>query len=182
MHSDLFALARQALWICLIAVPVVVYASGLRALRRRSRPAGSARRAHPAGLVQIAADGTLSAETAAALAAETARLFGEAPKDVSLGWRTEEGDLAGHLKLNMSGGIGQIGMIHVDLRHRRTRIGTRLLAAGEDLAREDGATRMMALAGSWQSPEFFAAAGYTRIAERPAGAHASLIWLEKVLT
>ena len=188
LRTDVAESARNLGWVGLGLVPVAIYAVFLARLQRRTGVA--ARQAvggtadqprHPVGLVQIAGDAQLAAETETRLAAETAAALGTAPRLRSLAWRAEDGSLAGHLRLAVLREVCEIHALRVDPAHRGAGIGTRLLAAAEEIAREEGARVMIARAGSWQAPGFLARAGYTTAWERAIGGGAAWFQMEKNL-
>jgi GNAT superfamily N-acetyltransferase len=178
LRADLVGSARTLGWLALAAAPIAAYALWIRALRRRtgaSRPAP-----HPVGLVQIADDAALVAETEAALATLAAPVLGP-PAPLSLAWRAEDGTLAGHLRLVRAARIAEIEALIVAEPFRRRGIGTRLLRAAEAEARSRGLERMAATVGSWQSPGFFASAGYRAAAHHDLGGGVRRIRMERDL-
>lgn len=180
LRVDLAGAGRSLGWIAAAAVPVVVYAFAIRHLRRRAQGGDAAPR-RPVGLVRIAEDTALAAETRAMLRDETEAAADRAPEALSLAWRGPGGGLEGHVQIERIAETAQVAMIWVEAPQRRQGIGARLLAAAEGEAREIGARRMTVFAGSWQSPEFFARAGYRTVAERALGPGLVRIWMEKDL-
>lgn len=184
LRTDVAESARNLGWVGLGLVPVAIYAVFLARLRRRmgvAAPKTASQPRYPVGLVQIAGDAQLAAETETRLAAETAAALGTAPRLRSLAWRAEDGSLAGHLRLAVLREVCEIHALRVDPAHRGAGIGTRLLAAAEEIAREEGARVMIARAGSWQAPGLFARAGYTTAWERAIGGGAAWFQMEKNL-
>lgn len=184
LRTDVAESARNLGWVGLGLVPVAIYAVFLARLRRRTgvaAPKTASQPRHPVGLVQIAEDTHLAAETEAQLAAETAMALGTAPSLRSLAWRAEDGSLAGHLRLAVLREVCEIHALRVDPAHRGQGIGTRLLAAAEEMAREEGARVMTARAGSWQAPGFLTRAGYGITGERAIGGGAAWYQMEKNL-
>ena len=181
-RADVAASARNLGWVGLALIPVAAYALGIRWLRRRTgADAGPAAPRHPTGLVRIAEDAALAADTEAALTAEAAAVPGAAPATLSLAWRAEDGSLAGHLRMRQTAGTAEILALRVAPPHRRRGIGGRLLAAAEAEARARGARRMAVAPFSWQAPGFFARAGYRTAAERALGGGLSRLWMERDL-
>ena len=131
--------------------------------------------------MQIADDAALVAETAEALARLAEPALGP-PAPLSLAWRAEDGTLAGHLRLRRAAETAEIEALIVAERFRRQGIGTRLLRAAEGEARGRGLGRIAATVGSWQVPEFFAAAGYRAEAEHDLGGGVRCIRMERELT
>jgi GNAT superfamily N-acetyltransferase len=180
LRTDVAVSATNLAWLALALVPLAGYALVLRHLRRRtgvSEPAP----AHPLGLVRIDEDAALAADTVAALDADSAARLGTAVRVTSLGWRLEDGALAGHLRLSAVLEVAEVRMLMVAPRHRRQGIARRLLEGAESVARDWDARRLAARVGSWQAPEVFVAAGFTRVFARPLGGGRSWIWLEKEL-
>lgn len=179
-RQDVAGSARALLWIGLAAAPIAAYAVVLRGLRRRTGVDAPPQAAHPEGLVQFPDDAALSADTGTALVAETeAALSGER---VSLGWRAEDGGLAGHLRLRLRGDVAEIEMLRVEPDRRGRGVGAALVRAAELEARARGARRIGLLAGDWQAPEFFAREGYAAGAAHDLGGGRTRRWLEKALT
>jgi ribosomal protein S18 acetylase RimI-like enzyme len=187
LRVDVAQSSRNLGWVALGLVPVAIYAFGLQRLRRRT---GVARPASPArmgdrpilhGLVQIAEDAALVGETEAALGEDAGRALGRAPQARSLGWRTDEGALVGHLRLVVLAETCEILLLRVAEGHRRQGIGSTLLQGAEDLAREAGAGRMLVRAGSWQDRAVLARVGYRQVWEREIGPGLMWSWLEKEL-
>jgi GNAT superfamily N-acetyltransferase len=172
-RAEVAGSARLALWLGLAATPVGAYALWVRSLRRRSGVDAPVAAPRPRGLVQFAEDGALAADTAAALAVE-------APgARVSLGWRGGTGALEGHLRLRVAGDLAEVELLRVAPEARGQGVGGALLRAAEGEARARGATRIGAAVAGWQSPDFFARAGYLRHGSEPAdGARR---WMEKPL-
>ena len=180
LRADLPASARAFGWLLVLLIPATVYALWIRRLRRRAdadRPA----QAHPVGLVQIAEDAALVADTTATLDAATHQTLGS-PRPLSLAWRSEDGSLAGHLRLHQAGTTAEIDLLLVAPDHRRQGIGTRLLAAAESEARARGLDRLAAAPGSWQHAGFFTRSGFVTTAERDLGQGASRYWMERRLS
>lgn len=181
-RADVAGSAQTLFWLGLALLPVALYAWVLRGVRRRT---GAARAAPPArrpvGLVQIADDAALLRDTRAALAEEAAALP-DPPATLSLGWRTEEGELAGHGRLRRLGVVVEVEALWVAPGQRRQGIASRLLAALESEARNGGAARAFAAVESWQVPGFFERSGYRVTAARDIGAGHSRAWMEKELT
>jgi GNAT superfamily N-acetyltransferase len=159
-------------WVALIAAPVLGYALLIRALRRR---AGAGATARPLGLVRVARDAGLVANSHAALAAE-----GEG-ETISLGWRAEGGAMAGHLRLRRIGATAEVELLYVDPAHRGKGIGGRLIAAAEGEARALGLRRLGHRATVPPEPRLFLAAGFEPALTRDLGAGARLLWLEKAI-
>jgi GNAT superfamily N-acetyltransferase len=180
LRADLLGSAEAFGWLIVALIPVTAYALGLRALRRR---AGSDAEppSHPSGLVQIPDDAALVGDTRAALAADSAAALG-LPRPLSLAWRTEDGQLAGHLRLHQAGTTAEIDLLLVAPGHRGTGIGTRLLAAADAEARVRGLDRLTVAPGSWQDTGFFTHAGFVTTAERDLGHGARRLWMERPLT
>ena len=166
-------------WLAGLLVPLALYALWLRALRRRAAPGAAT--AHPTGLVQIADDVALVAETVAALADDTTAALGPL-RPLSLAWRADDGTLAGHLRLRQTGATAEIEALRVAEAHRGQGIGSRLLAAAETEARARGLARLAVAPGGWQAPGFFARAGYVTVAERDLGRGARRLWMERTLS
>ncbi len=179
LRADLGGSAAALGWLVAAAVPITAYALWVRSLRRRAGADRPARR-HPAGLVQIADDVALLADTAAALDAETAAALGPA-RPLSLAWRSEDGALTGHLRLRESGATAEIEALLVAPEHRGQGIGRRLLAAAETEARARGLARLAVAPGSWQAPAFFARMGYATTAEHDLGRGARRFRMEREL-
>jgi GNAT superfamily N-acetyltransferase len=180
LRVDVAGSARSLGWLGLALAPVVAYALGIRWLRRRTGVGAPAAPGHLRGLVQFADDTRLTADTEAALDEEAAA-SGAAARFLSLGWRTDGGSLAGHLRMRQTADTAEVLLLRVAPQHRRQGIGARLLAAAEGEARARGARRMWAAPGSWQAPDVFARAGYRTVAERPLGPGLSRLWMEREL-
>jgi GNAT superfamily N-acetyltransferase len=181
LRADVAESVVNLAWLALALVPVAAYALVLRRLRRRTGVGEAPGPAHPVGLVRIDEDAALAADTGAALGEESAAGLGERARRTSLGWRGEDGALAGHLRLVATLEVAEVEMLMVAPRHRRQGVARRLLAGAETVAREWGARRLAARVGSWQVPEAFAAAGFARVFARPLGGGRSWIWMEKEL-
>ena len=81
------------------------------------------------------------------------------------------------------GGTGFVDLLHVDARHRRRGLGSRLLATAEDEARRRGCRQVVLATHTFQAPDYYAARGYVeagRVEGYPAG-HAP-VHLVKALT
>jgi len=181
LRADVAESGRNLAWLAVALVPVAIYGLWVRRLRLRTgvdRPQDAAE--HPRGLVQIGDDGALAHETRAALDA-AARAAGVAPGTLSLGWRGDDGALAGHLRLRLAGAVAEIEMLHVAPDARRRGIGTALLAAAEGEARARGAGTLTATVGDWQTLPFFTAAGFRPVLERDAGGGRAQHVLDKPL-
>jgi GNAT superfamily N-acetyltransferase len=161
-------LAARIGWTALLAAPLLGYAFLIRKLRARAAPP-----APPRGLVRVAADAGLARDSRAALEAESA---GETR---SLGWRAEDGAMAGHLRLRRIGAVAEVEILYVAPAHRRRGIARRLIAAAEDEARALGARRIASRATTPPEPGLFLAAGFAPVLSRDLGAGTRLLWLEK---
>lgn len=180
-RADVAGSLRSLFWVGVAAIPVAAYAVMIRRLRRRTGAIGTAPAptTRPRGLVQFSDDSALAAETAAALAGEAAAAL---PGDrLSLGWRDEDGTLAGHLRLRIADGAAEIEMLRVSPTVRRQGIGAALLRAGEGEAAARGAARIGALVADWQAPGFFAGAGYAAAPPHLVGGGLERRWMEKAL-
>jgi GNAT superfamily N-acetyltransferase len=184
-RADVAQSTGNLAWLALALLPLAGYALVLRRLRRRTGVAEirdrSAQADHPVGLVQIDDDAALAADTAAALGLETAARLDPAPHATSLGWRTADGALAGHLRLRWILETGEIEMLWVAAAHRRQGIARRLLTAADGLARERGTRRLAARVGSWQGWQALAAAGFATTSEVPLGGGQRWLWMERGL-
>jgi predicted N-acetyltransferase YhbS len=180
-RADVAGSSRTLLWIGAGLAPVVAYAVVLRGLRQRlgTDAALAAGRPHPTGLVRIVDDDALAAVSRAALDADADLARGGAR--LSLGWRGTAGDLCGHVRLRTGPGIAEIEMIRVEPGARRGGVGGALLRAAEGEARAAGASRIGALVGDWQAPDFFARAGYAEAGGHALGVERRRAWMEKSL-
>lgn len=174
LRVDVGSWARWGGWGVVAAAPVVAYGLMIRRLRRGARPVpvAAAVPAHPVGLVRIAADEGLAAETRAALEREAG---GEPP--VSFGWRAEDGRMVGHLRSRRLAEVVMVEMIWVARDHRRQGIGAALLAAAEGAA---GARRIAVETDGGGG--LFVAAGYGIVFRHPLGPGVDRVWLEKELS
>jgi GNAT superfamily N-acetyltransferase len=163
LRADLVAGLGTLGWLALAAAPILAYGLVLRRLRRRTGVDAQLRR-HPVGLVTIPDDAALTADTGAALAAETRRATGRAPEPVSVAWRGEDGALLGHVRITVMAALADVQMLWVTAARRRQGIGGRLLAAAEAEAQARGAVRMTAGVASWQNAGFLARRGYREMA------------------
>lgn len=178
---DLVAGAGTLGWLALVAAPVAGYALVIRGLRRRTGVDAPSRPRHPTGLVRIADDAALAADTRAALDEETRAATGRAPETVSLAWRGDDGSLLGHARLTVMAADAQLLMLWVAAPSRRQGIGGRLLAAAEDEARDRGAARLTAEVGSWQGPGFLTQRGFRQTARSDLGGGLERLALTKEL-
>jgi ribosomal protein S18 acetylase RimI-like enzyme len=156
-REDVAANATPLLWVGLALVPVALYALVIRRLRRRTGADAEEAPARPVGLVLIEDDAALARDTARALAEEEAR---PAPETLSVGWRDEGGDLAGHARLRVAGAVADLEMLWVAAGARRAGIGSRLLAQAEEEARERGGRHLVATAGSEAAVAFLTGRGF----------------------
>lgn len=181
LRADLLGSAEAFGWLIVALIPVTAYALWLRSLRRRAGKDEPEAPSHPTGLVQIPDDAALVDDTTAALAADTAAALG-LPRPLSLAWRAEDGQLAGHLRLHQAGTTAEIDLLLVAPGHRGTGIGARLLAAADAEARIRGLDRLTVAPGSWQDAGFFTHAGFVTTAELDLGRGARRFWMERPLT
>ena len=75
-----------------------------------------------------------------------------------------------------------VAILWVNEDHRRSGIGTRLMAEAEDAARKNGCIRMRLATVTFQAPDFYKKLGYAeicRVPDIPPG-H-SFIWMSKML-
>ncbi len=181
-RQDIAASVNNLAWLGLALVPVGAYALVLRRLRRRTGADGPRKASeHPRGLVRIVDDAALSRDTRVALDAETQALTGCKQESFSLGWRAEDGRLAGHVRVRLECGLADVEMIRVAAEDRRQGIGTRLWEAAEEELRAAGAERVVVCVADWQVPEFFGKLGFREIARVPAAGGKARRILEKVL-
>jgi ribosomal protein S18 acetylase RimI-like enzyme len=169
-------------WLGVALVPVGAYAIVLRRLRRRTGADG-ARNAtgHPRGLVRIEKDAALIEATRTALDAEARMLNSCNQEGFSLGWRADDGRLAGHVRVRLECGVADVEMIWVRGEDRRQGIGTRLYGAAETELRAAGAERVVASVADWQVPEFFLRQGFREVARIPMADGRVRSLLEKAL-
>lgn len=189
LRADVAESGRNLGWLALALVPVAVYAFGLRKLRRRTGVDTEKRGARakttaasPRGLVQIAEDAALTAETEVALAHDVTDALGHTPRKWSLAWRAEDGQIAGHLRFTLLGETSEIVALRVREPYRGTGIGAALVRGAEEMSRESGARRMCMRVGSWQDAGFGERLGYDTVRKREIGLGASWLWMEKDLT
>ena len=74
--------------------------------------------------------------------------------------RDEAGRLIGGLYGWTWGGCAFIDLLWVDEAHRRTGLGSQLLASAEQEARSRGCTQVLLSTHGFQAPDFYAARGY----------------------
>jgi ribosomal protein S18 acetylase RimI-like enzyme len=169
-------------WLGVAMIPVGIYALVLRRLRRRAGADGPREAsAHPRGVVRIVDDAALIKDTRAGLDAEALSLTGCKQESFSLGWRAEDGRLAGHVRVRLECGLADVEMIWVRAEDRRHGIATRLWAAAETELRAAGAERVVASAADWQVPGFFERQGFREVARVPMTVGRTLRIMEKVL-
>lgn len=90
--------------------------------------------------------------------------------------RARDGSLRGGLTGWTWGGVGVIDLLWIRADHRRTGLGSRMLAAAEDEARLRGCTHMLVSSHSFQAPDFYRRHGYAEYArtdDNPVG-HADI--------
>jgi ribosomal protein S18 acetylase RimI-like enzyme len=164
-RQDIAESLNNLAWLGIALVPVGAYALVLARLRRRTG-ADSARAVseRPRGLVRIEGDARLIADTRAALELEAKALRDCKEEGFSLGWRAEDGQLVGHVRVRLECGLADVEMIWVRAEHRRKGIGSRLYGAAESELRTAGAERIVASVADWQVPGFFLRQGLREIA------------------
>jgi ribosomal protein S18 acetylase RimI-like enzyme len=181
-RQDIAASVNTLAWLGVAMIPVGIYAFVLRRLRRRTGADGPKEPpVHPRGLVRIVDDAALASDTRAALDAEAQVLTGCKQENFSLGWRAEDGRLAGHVRLRLECGLADVEMIRVNAEDRRQGIATRLWAAAEAELRAAGAERIVASVAEWQVPEFFGRQGFREVARVPMTGGRTRRIMEKVL-
>jgi ADP-ribose pyrophosphatase YjhB (NUDIX family)/GNAT superfamily N-acetyltransferase len=109
-----------------------------------------------------------------------------APRDsgtLAVTLRDPAGELVGGLVADVAFGWLHVELLWVDERRRGRGLGSRLLAAAEDRARELGCTRAYVSTLAWQAPDFYRRHGYRPFAEAPSFvAGQTRFWLAKALT
>lgn len=182
---DLLGSARDLGWLALVAAPFAAYGLVIRALRRRTGADRLRAEAHPRGLVVIAEDAGLAADTQTGLDADARRALGPEAVDapVSLAWRGETGALQGHLRMQRRRDTMEILALRVAPAARRRGIGGRLILGAVAEAGSAGASRVAVRVADWQEEAraAFAAAGFAERG-RIGAAGTGWIWLERDLT
>lgn len=155
-------------WTALIALPVFGYVLLLRNIRRQtlSHDEGD-RPARPKGLVLIPDDAALVRDTEAALARDGAG----AGDRVSVAWRDDAGNVAGHVCFRTRYTFADIELLWVAPEARRQGIGGRLIEQAETEARLRGATEMLAAVGSDAAAQFLVRHGFRPYAAAGARRH-----------
>jgi GNAT superfamily N-acetyltransferase len=94
------------------------------------------------------------------------RYAGEYPEVqyIRLNARDDDGRVVGGLRALVAMFWLQVEVLWVEEGARHTGIGSRLLADGERIARELGATRASLETFEWQAPKFYAKHGYEEVA------------------
>lgn len=179
-RSSVAASLRTFGWLALLLIPIGLYALGIRQLRRRSGvDAPRAQGLRPTGLVQIAEDAGLRAETRARLDAQAGDAAGQGPWTRSLAWRAEDGSLVGHLALRGQADLAEIEMLHVDPAHRGKGIARTLCDAAAGEAQDMNMKAIGAWVANGDARTAFTRMGFDAV---PPRAEARLLrWMERNL-
>jgi GNAT superfamily N-acetyltransferase len=168
LREDVRGSLGALFWIALAALPVLGYGLLIRAIRRRTDPArGDGTSARPQGLVMIPEDAALVRDTEAALARESQ----EPDTRISVAWRDDAGELAGHARTRIRGELAELELIWVEPSSRRQGIGSRLLDQSETEARLRGTTRILTTARTDEAARFLARRGFRSYASVAALRH-----------
>lgn len=132
--------------------------------------------------VETIADPDLAADLSRRLDAAHPVGVGRAATPLAVVARDERGDLVGGLVAEAAWGWLHVELLWVGERRRGRGVGTRLVAAAEERARELGCTRAYVSTLAWQAPDFYRRLGYRTIAELPEFvAGQPRFWLAKEL-
>jgi len=143
----------------LVLVPVLGYAWGIRALRRRAQADGGTAAAPSAAFVRIEDDAALIRD----LRARAGMQAGPDPERgvFSIAWRDAERRVTAAAQLAVAEGLAEIRCFWVDADSRGQGLGRGLLAQVEDAAREAGAARVALDLREGQGEGFWTRHGYS---------------------
>ncbi len=167
-----------AFWLALAAVPILGYVVLLRRLRRRAQPEEAPQ---PAGLRLIEDDAALTADSLAAIRAESAAQPGFERESFSVAWKDETGTVRGAVQVIRVMELAELRTLHVDPDWRGRGLARDLLQGAEYEARARGARHARLGTYSWQAPGLYEKLGWREVARFPAGSGTHRIEYEKAL-